>query len=718
MRKLFSFAIALFVMSYVSAQDKTYTMHEAVVGLYTNLASENIQQTTWIPNEDAFTKIESLTDAPVLVKVNVPSMTTETIFSLTDINQSLNLAKELRYIPQIHWFDKQSVYFKYGDALFTGAESNGEWQFKKWLELPENTTNYYVDTESKQVAYSKANNLMLANAKGEKTAVTNHTDLNIVSGQIVSRNEFGVNQGVFFAPESNLIAFYQKDESKVTNYPVINWQVVPAEVKMVKYPMAGQGSEEVHLGVYNPETGKTVFMQTGDHTDHYLTNITWGPEGKYIYIAILERSQDHLALYKYDAQTGERVAKLLEESDPKYVHPAEPLYFIPGHDNQFIWWSERDGFMHLYRYNTKGKLLNTITTGNYVVNAINGWNAKENEIIISSAKVSAMNKNVYAVNWKNGKMRRLDHAKGVHRANVNSEGTYWIDRYTNYATPNKIRVAAVNSKWSKVLLDAENPLKDYAKPEIKELTITAADGKTPLNARLILPPNFDASKKYPVIVYLYNGPGVQLLHNRFPESGNLWYDYMAQHGYIIFTMDGRGSSNRGVAFEQATFRQLGTVEMEDQLEGVKYLKSLPYVDADRLGVHGWSFGGFMTTSLMLRHPGVFKVGVAGGPVMDWHMYEVMYTERYMDTPQENPEGYAKANLLDKVQNLEGKLLLIHGAQDSTVVWQHSMKFLESCVDENVQVDYFVYPDHPHNVRGFDRIHLMQKITDYFDEFLK
>jgi dipeptidyl-peptidase-4 len=193
---------------------------------------------------------------------------------------------------------------------------------------------------------------------------------------------------------------------------------------------------------------------------------------------------------------------------------------------------------------------------------------------------------------------------------------------------------------------------------------------------------------------------------------------MAQNGYIIFTMDGRGSANRGMKFEQAVFRNLGTTEMNDQMKGIDYLKSLPYVDSERMGIHGWSFGGFMTTSFMLRHPEVFKVGVAGGPVIDWSMYEIMYGERYMDTPQENPQGYAKANLLDKVQNLKGKLLMIHGAQDDVVVWQHSVKFIKSAVDNGVQVDYFVYPGHPHNVIGKDRVHLMQKVTDYFDLYLK
>jgi len=714
MKKLLTLTLTLLCIGFLSAQDKTYTMKDAVLGSHTNLKPDNLKQLSWIPGKHAFTKLKD----KALVKVSVPGMKEENLFSLADINAQLSDVDDFKKMPSIKWFDAAHIYFKHGDVFYRGDASDGNWNFHKWVELPKGETNYYVDKEKKQLAYSKGNNLYLADADGKSLAVTDNKDDDIVSGQIVSRQEFGIDRGVFFSPKGNYLAFYRKDESQVDDYPVIDWDTVPAKNKPVKYPMAGKKSQEIWLGIYSPKTGKTVYMKTGRHTDHYLTNVTWGPKENYIYIAILERSQKQLTLNKYDVETGEKTATLFEEKDDKYVHPAEPLYFIPGHDDQFIWWSERDGFMHLYRYNTDGKLLNKVTSGDWVVNSIDGWLPQQKEIIISSSKRSPMDKTLYAVNWENGKIRPLNDTPGMHTAKVSSDGNYWIDSYSNYNIPRKIIAAKTHGKWEKELLTADNPLKEYKKPEIKELTITAADGKTPLYARMILPPDFDKNKKYPVIVYLYNGPGIQLLHHSFPESGNLWYDYMAQHGYIIFTMDGRGSSNRGLDFEQVTYRHLGTHEMEDQLKGVGYLKSLPYVDADRLGVHGWSFGGFMTTSLMLRHPGVFKVAVAGGPVIDWRMYEIMYTERYMDRPQDNPEGYAESGLLDKVENLKGKLLIIHGAQDSTVVWQHSMRFLHACIQHNVQLDYFVYPAHPHNVRGKDRVHLMQKITDYFDEFLK
>lgn len=717
-KKILSLGIAFLLVGLATAQEKKYSMRDAVIGLYTNLAPESIQQTSWIPGEDAFTKLKKTEDDSFLVKVSVPEMQEQNIFGLKTINQQLFQKDSLKNFPQIKWLDGNHVYFKSANALYKGSKDGNNWHFAKWVALPENTDNLNIDKKKQQAAFTIDNNLWLADAQGNIQKITDESNKEIVSGQVVSRNEFGIEEGFYFSPEGNYIAFYQKDESKVKDYPIIDWSVTPAENHNIKYPMAGGDSELVSVGIYDIKTQKTVFIQADKADDDYLTNVSWSPDEKSLFAGVFKRNQKHLTLNEYDIKTGKKIHTLFEETDEKYVHPADPLFFIPGKDNEFIWTSDRDGYMHLYRYNTKGKLLNQVTKGDWMVNGIEGWNPKKNEIIISASKESPLNKNIYAVNWKNGKMRKLDNADGMHSANVNENGTYWLDRYSNYTTPNHTTAKAINSNWTKDLVNAKNPLKDYAQPKVEHFTLKAADQKTDLYAKMILPPDFDETKKYPVIVYLYNGPGVQLLHNSFPESGNLWYDYMAQRGYIVFTMDGRGSSNRGMDFEQVTYRQLGTVEMEDQLKGVEYLKSLPYVDAERLGVHGWSFGGFMTTSLMLRHPGVFKVGVAGGPVIDWRMYEIMYTERFMDRPQDNEEGYNKASLLDKTKNLEGKLLLIHGAQDDVVVWQHSMKLLRESVKNNKQFDYYVYPAHPHNVMGMDRIHLMQKISNYFDDYLK
>jgi dipeptidyl-peptidase-4 len=502
---------------------------------------------------------------------------------------------------------------------------------------------------------------------------------------------------------------------------VVDWTATPAKVENVKYPMAGGVSHEVTMCVYNPAADKTVCLQTEDgQKDHYLTSVTWSPDEKNIYVAILNRQQNHLWLNKYNAATGEKIKTLFEETNPQYVHPTHPISFIPWVENEFIWWSERDGFDHLYLYKTDGSLVRQVTTGKWVVNEIVGYNKEERKVIITAAKESPVEKHIYTVSVENGNMARIDKGQGMHNPTCSDDGKYVLDVFNGPSNPKTTCILSVaNPNASpRILLKSENALLAYDRPQIKNVTITAADGVTPLYGKLILPTNFNENETYPVVVYLYNGPNVQLIHNSFPESGNLWYEYMAQHGYIVFTMDGRGSDNRGLAFEQATFRKLGDVEMEDQVKGVEYLKSLRYVDKNRMGIHGWSYGGFMTTSIMLKYPGLFKCAVAGGPVMDWKMYEVMYTERYMATPKNNPDGYENANLLSKVKNLKGKLLLIHGTQDATVVWQNSIDFIKKSVDEGVQVDYFVYPGYEHNVRGKDRVHLMQKVTDYFDQNLK
>jgi dipeptidyl-peptidase 4 len=312
----------------------------------------------------------------------------------------------------------------------------------------------------------------------------------------------------------------------------------------------------------------------------------------------------------------------------------------------------------------------------------------------------------------------LSQGSGTHSAKLSPNGNYIIDTYSSQVTPRKIWV--INNKDGKVaqtLLTSKNPVADYALGEVTIFPIKADDG-TDLYTRMITPPNFDKNKKYPVVVYVYGGPHLQLVTNSWLGGANLWMQLMAQKGYIVFTLDPRGTSGRGLEFEQETFRQLGTVEIADQLRGVEYLKSLPYVDADRMGIHGWSFGGFMTTSMMLKSPDTFKVGVAGGPVIDWNYYEIMYTERYMDSPEQNPEGYKNANLLNYVKNLKGKLLMIHGTVDDVVVWQHSLAFIKKAVDEGILLDYFVYPGHPHNVIGKDRVHLMRKVTQYLDDNLK
>ena len=699
---------ALILLSVPALAQKKFTMAEATNGISTTLAPKSIKQGNWRPNSNTFTQVvgENIT------ATTFPEEATSTLLRLQDLNSVLKT--EFKTLPAMKWLDKDNLYFTNAQTLEKGTVSPNGVSWTKWAAIPAKAENVTPDKSGK-VAYTVDNNLWLVN-NGKAAAVTRDANKNIVNGKSVHREEFGIDRGIFFSPKGNYLAYYRMDQTMVNDYPIIKWDTVPAHAELIKYPMAGGTSHHVTLCVYNPATHRTVTLQTGEPKDHYLTCVTWSPDEQYIYIAILNRDQNHLSLNKYDAHSGRMVKTLFEESDSKYVHPEHALTFLKDNDKQFIWWSDRDSYRHLYLYNTDGKLVRQLTKGNWIVNEFLGFSGAE-DILITASKESPMEKHGYKVNLASGAITRIDKGAGTHTITPNENGSYVFDVYSNEDVAKKSVIRATDGHYNKTLIDAPDPLADYDRPEIKNVTLEARDG-TPLYGKLILPTNFNPAYKYPVIVYLYNGPNVQLLHNAFPASGNLWYEYMAQHGYVLFTMDGRGSSNRGMAFEQATFRHLGDVEMEDQMKGVEYLQSLPYVDKSRMGVHGWSYGGFMTTSLMLKHPGVFKCAVAGGPVMDWKMYEVMYTERYMDRPQDNPEGYENANLLDKVKNLKGKLMLIHGAQDNVVVWQQSIKFLKSCVDEGIQLDYFIYPGYEHNVRGKDRVHLMQKITDYFDTYLK
>jgi len=550
---------------------------------------------------------------------------------------------------------------------------------------------------------------------------------NIVLGESVHRNEFGINGGLFWSPNQSKLAFYRMDQSMVVDYPLVNTKAREAEVRNIKYPMAGMKSHEVTVGVWDCASQKLVYLNTArDTTVHeremYLTNIAWSPDEKYVYIAKVNREQNHMWLEQYDAATGAFIKVLFEETNARYVEPCEPMIFTPKGD-QFLWYSMRDGYKHLYLYNIDGTLVKQVTTGEYEIEGFIQFDKKGENIFIYANKGNLAGRDAYRVNLKKGTMECMTMTEnglhGTHSVVINEAGTMWVDMWSSVNVPLRADLRDWKHKNPiKTFFEAENPLKDFAMPEVKLGTIKAADGKTDLYYRLITPPNMEPSKKYPTLVYVYGGPHSQLVTDSWLGGGNLYFMFLAQQGYVVFTVDNRGTDNRGFEFESCTHRHLGEIEMADQMEGVKFLQSLPYVDHERMGVEGWSFGGFMTITMKLAHPEVFKVGCAGGPVIDWKWYEIMYGERYMDTPQENPEGYEAVSLLNKAKDLEGRLLVIHGAEDNTVVWQHSLEFIERCINNYKQVDYFVYPHHEHNVLGRERLHLYQKMFQYYEDHLK
>ena len=501
----------------------------------------------------------------------------------------------------------------------------------------------------------------------------------------------------------------------VSDYPLVNINERVANVENTKYPMAGMTSEEVTLGIYDLKSGETIYAKTGEPRDQYLTSVTWAPDGKTVYIALLNREQNQLKLNQYDALTGDFIKTLFVEENPKYVEPENPLFFESDNNEDFLWISETDGYDHLYYYKAIANQLSQLTSGNWVVTKFIGFYGKNTAYFLAT-KESPLQQNIYSVNLENGKIIRVSPDDGTHSAMVSSNGNYIIDTYSNTKTSLEYKLLDKQGKQISLLQADNNPLKEYKLGEMSIFTLKAEDD-TELYCRMIKPLDFDSTKKYPVIVYVYGGPHAQEVTDSWLGDAGFGLNYYAQQGFLVFTLDNRGSANRGSDFEQAIHRNLGTIEVSDQMVGVNYLKSLLYVDTTRLGVDGWSYGGFMTISMMLKNPGVFKAGVAGGPVIDWQYYEVMYGERYMDTPQENPEGYKNANLLNYVDNLQGNLMIIHGTLDPTVVWQHSLLFVQEAIRKGKQMNYFVYPGHGHGVGFADRDHLNELIFNYFKENL-
>lgn len=698
--KIMFLSTALSICMLASAQVESLSLDDAVLGRWTKFVPDRISGLQWLSNTHEFSYVED----NILIIENLDGEKRK--LTLDKLNSSFK-DDSLKRFPSLKWIDNTSFRFKKELDIYTYDINNNSVQ--KMVSYHDKGQHAEYSASANAIAYTIDNNLFI-NTAHQTHQVTTDEEPGIINGQAVHRYEFGISKGTFWSTKGDKLAFYRKDETMVTDYPLVNTSARIAESKIIKYPMAGMKSHHVTLGVYDLRTEKTIFIKTGEPKEQYLTNITWGPNDKFIYIAILNRDQNNLKLNKYSVETGELIKTLFEENHENYIQPLHPMIFVEGNNNEFLWRSERDGYDHFYRYNSEGKLLNQVTKGDWVVKDFVAFDG--NSILVTGTQKNALETHIYRSTIKAPRSSMISKQPGIHRVKASYNGRFLIDSYNSLNNPGTIDLMDRTGRHIKQLLQSKNPYQNTELAQTELFSLSAEDG-TDLNCRIIKPIDFDPTKKYPVLVYVYNGPGVQLIYNTSLGAAPLWMHYMAnEHDYIIFTLDGRGSENRGREFEQSLFKNLGDVEMIDQITGVEYLKSLDYIETNRIALHGWSYGGFMTTNLMCSYPEVFSCGVAGGPVIDWKYYEVMYTERYMDSPQTNPEGYENTSLLNKAKNLKGDLLMIHGTDDDVVVWQHSLAFVEKCVEEGIQLDYFPYPGHAHNVRGKDRIHLIEKVIDY------
>ena len=698
---------SLFLAFTSQAQLKKITLEDGVLQQGRKFGADRLTGFQWIPNTN---KYVYYTDGwSKMVTATTSDKKTSELVTLAEINSALGT--KLRNFFGLQWIDATTIIVSENGNYYTYSLTSKSG--KKIQDAVENSENLTFDKANQNLAFTEGNNLYILNKNKEKVAVTSNSDKNIVSGQTISRSEFGISGGIFWSPKSSFLAFYQKDETDVADYPLLDVNETPGKLVSIKYPMIGQKSEKPKVGIYNLATGKTVFIAPRNNSDDYLTNLSWTPDEKFILIAELNRGQNDMCLNLYDANSGKFIKTLLNETNPKWVEPEHDAFFPSEKSNNFVWHSEKDGFQNLYYYTIDGKLIKQLTNNKFVTRDIIGANPAGTEIYFKATGPNPTNMLVYKVDLK-GKQTLITKDEGVHNVTISSDGNWFFDEYSNHSTPSKSILYDKNLKAT-TLLESKNKYDGYEMGSADIKTIKAADGTTDLYTRLIKPSNFDASKKYPVMVYVYGGPHAQMITNSYLDGANLWMYWMAEQGYLVFTVDNRGSDNRGFAFESVIHGKCGTNEVEDQIKGVEYLKSLPYVDGNRLAVHGWSYGGFMTNSLMLRKPDAFKVGVAGGPVVDWKWYEAMYGERYMDTPAENAKGFEESSLLTYVKDLKGKLLLIHGTNDDVVVEQHNLSLVKKFVEAGKQVDYFPYPMHKHNVIGKDRVHLMTKVLNYIIE---
>ena len=709
--------IALFVGGQKVMGQKLFTLEELNFGgkNYRKFVPEN-RYTTWWGDELI------RTDANQCSVIDKKTGKESILFTLEEINKyavsDCSCQVKNLFGASFPYPGKSLVLLRSGAnmCLYNWKTKKTEWcistadqgEIAEWNAISKATS--YIEPKSQQ--------LHVRTFDGNDIQLTTDGSREIVYGQSVHRDEFGIHKGMFWAPNGQKLAFYRMDQSMVADYPQVNIFSRIAKCEPDKYPMAGETSHKVTVLVYDLTTKKTVTLQAGDPTDRYFTNIAWSPDSKIIYMFELNRDQNDCRLVSYDAQTGTKIAELYRETHDKYVEPQHPIAFLPWDNNLFIMQSQRDGYNHLYLYQTNGKLVKQLTKGKWVVLDVIGFNAKDKSIVYTSTEKHALQTNTYTVNVKTGKRRLLDNGRGYHSPSLSPSGKFIVDKYSEPTVPRNIEIINTSNGKRTQYFKAADPWKGYQVPTYTCGTLKAADGTTDLYYRMVKPANFDENKKYPLVLYVYGGPHAHNVDARWHYASRSWETYMAQKGYILLILDNRGSERRGGDFEQATFRQLGQIEMQDQMKGIEYVKTLPYVDANRIGVHGWSFGGFMTISLMTNYPETFKVGVAGGPVIDWKWYEVMYGERYMDTPQANPEGYAKTSLIPQAKNLKGKLQIIQGTNDKTVVPQHCLSFIAECTKQGTQPDFFVYPGEPHNMRGHQSVHLHERITQYFEDYLK
>ena len=576
--------------------------------------------------------------------------------------------------------------------------------------------------DASKVAFVKENNIFIKDIiNNTELQVTFDGEINkIINGATdwVYEEEFAFDNGMQWNASGNKIAFYRFDEEKVPEFSMdLFTDLYPSQSKF-KYPKAGETNSTVELFIYDLNSKKTTKANISVEEEFYIPRIKWTLDENVLSVQRMNRHQNQLDFILVDAKDGSSQT-IFTENDAAYIDVTDNLTFL-NDGKYFIWTSEKSGYNHIYLYNLKGKQVRQITKGNYDVTDFYGIDESNNTVYFASSERSPMHRDVYAVQLNGKNKKTLTNKTGTNSATFSTNYKYFINQYSNANTPYYFSLFDAKGNEVRMLKDnsnLNNSLAEYALSQKEFFNFKTTEG-IDLNGWMMKPHNFDETKQYPVFMYLYGGPGSQQVTDSWGGSNFLWYQMLTQQGYIVACVDNRGTGARGSEFKKCTYQQLGKLETEDQIEANRYLANLPYVDGSRIGIFGWSYGGYMSSLCLLKGADEFKMAIAVAPVTNWRYYDTIYTERYMRTPQENAAGYDDNSPINHVEKLKGKYLLVHGSADDNVHYQNTMEMTNALVNANKQFDLFIYPNKNHGIYGgYTRLHLFTKMTNFIKENL-
>ena len=571
-----------------------------------------------------------------------------------------------------------------------------------------------------KLAYLKNRNLVVLDiASGSETQLTTEGAEHVFIGQFdwVYEEEFGIRTGFFWSPDGQSIAFWKLDETRVPEFPIVDFIPTHNTITTMRYPKAGDANSVVQIGVVDVSTGKTTWMDLGADDDMYIPRIRWTHTANTLAIIRLNRDQNHLELMLADARSGQTRVLFGERQDNGWIAIADDFRFLKNR-KQLLWTSRRDGWRHAYLVDLQSGRFRQITRGDWDITRLAGVDEKRQRLYYLSTEVSPLERQLFEIKFDGTGKRRISRAPGTHAVELAPDFRHFMDTHSDIDHAPAVTVRRMDGSRLDFILQNDLPaLQEYNLAKVEFLQVPAADG-TPLHAFMIKPPDFDPGKKYPVLVYNYSGPGSQIVRHAWGGSRFLWHQLLAQNGIIVFGMDNRGTGSRGNDFMMATYKNLGDLESQDQIAGARWLAAQRYVDGKRIGIWGWSYGGYTAGLTFLKAKGLFKVGIAVAPVTDWRNYDTIYTERFMLTPAKNPEGYLKSSWLAYVDQLQGKLLLVHGSADDNVHLANTMQLAYAFQNARKPFDLMIYPRKLHGIGGTDtRVHLFNYLTQYILENL-